>query len=281
MVVPIAMPTLAHALVTAPGATPSRWLLFLHGIFGTGGNWRTFARRLVTARPDWGAALVDLRMHGASQDFDRPHTLDAAADDLVALDAHIPGRVDAVLGHSFGGKVALAYVDRRAGQLEQAWILDAMPGARTDARGSEETVGVVRWLERAERTFASRDAFVQSMVDAGFERELSQWLAMNLRHSGEQYVFRLDLGAIRALLDDYFQRDLWPMLESPPGRARFHVVIGGRSPVFSPADRARVETIAADSGGRVRVHVLQDAGHWVHVDDPEGLYREVIAAIPP
>ena len=51
---------LSHALVTAPGQTPDRWMLFLHGILGSGANWRTVARKIVAARPQWGAVLVDL-----------------------------------------------------------------------------------------------------------------------------------------------------------------------------------------------------------------------------
>ena len=84
-------------------------MAFLHGILGSGANWRTFARRFVEAKPTWRAVLVDLRKHGASQDFPAPHTLVACADDLRALEKSI-GRFDGVLGHSFGGKVALELV---------------------------------------------------------------------------------------------------------------------------------------------------------------------------
>src|SRR4051812_24710793 len=60
-------PILAHTRVAAPGRTPERWLLVLHGIYGAGRNWGSIARRLVEARPEWGAVLVDLRMHGQSR----------------------------------------------------------------------------------------------------------------------------------------------------------------------------------------------------------------------
>src|SRR5437879_732681 len=102
---------LAHALVVAKERTPERWMLFLHGIFGRGGNWRTIAQRWVTAHPRWGAALVDLRMHGRSTGIRGPHTVAAAARDLRALEERLAGGVRGVLGHSFGGKVALAYLE--------------------------------------------------------------------------------------------------------------------------------------------------------------------------
>ncbi|RVW86292.1 hypothetical protein CK203_043225 [Vitis vinifera] len=33
------------------------------------------------------------------------------------------------------------------------------------------------------------------------------------------------------------------------------------------------EDLAADEGGGVEMHVLEDAGHWVHADNPDGLFR--------
>ena len=55
-----------HELIAAPGVTPQRYLLVLHGVFGSGANWRMFMRKLVARCPQWGAALVDVRGHGRS-----------------------------------------------------------------------------------------------------------------------------------------------------------------------------------------------------------------------
>ncbi len=265
-------PVLAHTLVTADGTTPQRAMLFLHGVFGSGTNWRSFARRFVAARPDWCAVLVDLRMHGASQGFAGPHTVAAAAADLDALAAALALPVRGVVGHSFGGKVALAYIARHAATLDEAWILDSMPGARPDGRGSETTLSVLAMLATLGDRFETREAFIDPLVRGGITRSVAGWLAMNLRAvpSGG-YALRIDRAAIRALLDDYFAQDFWPAIEHVPQSLAVHVVIGGRSQVFSPSDRARVEAIVAMRASHVFLHVLPEAGHWVHVDDPDGL----------
>src|SRR5688572_18839444 len=137
-----------HAFLSARGASPQRWLFFLHGILGSGTNWRSFAQRLVDQHPIWGAVLVDLRMHGASQGAPPPHSIEAAAEDLTHLEAVLPGPARGVLGHSFGGKVALAYLSRRGEALSHAFILDSMPGTRDGTFGSDLTVKVLALLRR-------------------------------------------------------------------------------------------------------------------------------------
>src|SRR5262245_3630298 len=119
MLAPSRMAQLSIQSVVAPDATPARFLLFLHGILGSGANWRTFARQVVAARPEWGALLVDLRLHGESVGFPPPHTVEAAAHDIVeALPAVLPAGATAagVVGHSFGGKVGIVL----AGELAEA-----------------------------------------------------------------------------------------------------------------------------------------------------------------
>lgn len=265
---------LNHVLVTAGEAKPAQWIYFLHGILGSGSNWRSFARQLVLERPQWGAVLVDLRMHGLSQHFVSPHTLATATADLLALEAALPGPVRGVVGHSFGGKVALLYAAERAQTLTHAFFLDSMPGARADFHGSESTLEVVDLLETFPPTFPDRKAFMKAVTEGGKSEPLAAWLAMNLERlpapEGDGYRLRLELPAIHAMLEDYFRADLWPLLESLPLTLRTDIVIGARSTVFLPPERARVVALAG-THPNLHVHVLANAGHWIHVDDPSGV----------
>lgn len=270
---------LAHSLVTAPGSAPRQWMLFLHGIFGSGDNWRSFAKRLVEARPAWGAVLVDLREHGRSLGFPPPHTLETAAQDLVSLEASLPGPVRGVLGHSFGGKVTLAYLQRHPENLGPVIVVDSAPGARPDGRGSESTMRVLRLLHESVGPFESRQAFVEKLSREGIEPGIAQFLAKNIERRDGGYFFKLDLAAIDSLLDDYFDQDLWPVLESPPASAKLTLVIGDRSDTLDAADRLRAEQASQKAPGRVKVEVVENAGHWVHVDAPERMYSILLGAV--
>ncbi len=255
-----------HQLVQAGGSDPSRWMLVLHGIYGAGANWRTFARKLTEAQPDLGCVLVDLRKHGRSQEAAPPHTVAAAAADLIELEGALAVQrrpVVAVCGHSFGGKVALQYAADRGSILESAWILDASPSPRPGAFDDpDNTVAdVLRLLESLPRQYSTRDDFVARIVEAGHPKMLGTWLAMNLEPEDRHYDLRLDLTAIRALLADYYATDLWPVVEAPP--TDLHFVAAGRSTALSADDRARLRALASD---RVHLHEIPTASHWLHID---------------
>jgi pimeloyl-ACP methyl ester carboxylesterase len=273
---------LHHALVTAPSLpaeAPTRWMFALHGILGSGTNLRSLAKRLAAACPDWGFILPDLRVHGLSQDALPPHTLAAAAADLHRLAAHLGLPIAGVLGHSFGGKVALAYLDqdRSAQPLDQAWILDASPSARPRGERAGATAAIVAMLAAMPQPLPSRERFVEIVAAHGHPRGIAEWLAMNLRRSDDGFRLRLDLDAVRALLDDYFTVDLWRVLEDGNRARELHMVLGGASDALDPADRARLKTL----GSRVHTHVLEGAGHWVHVDAPDALFALLAGALAP
>lgn len=55
-------------------------------------------------------------------------------------------------------------------------------------------------------------------------------------------------------------------------------IIGGKSITLSADDRARLSKLAAVDS-TLEVHVLERADHWVHVDDPDGLFAIVRSAL--
>ena len=65
----------------------------------------------------WRIALVDQRNHGRSAEvagFDPPHTMQAAAKDLMDLVQNNFGsqRLDMIVGHSLGGKSTLEFLSQ-------------------------------------------------------------------------------------------------------------------------------------------------------------------------
>src|SRR6185437_9643959 len=100
---------------------------------------RSFAKKLVDAKPgELRAVIVDLRNHGESHgaDLAPPHTVEACADDVTELIAELtdasvrpPSAVEArsgrsrvtVVGHSYGGKVALQLARAHPDVVDEVW----------------------------------------------------------------------------------------------------------------------------------------------------------------
>jgi pimeloyl-ACP methyl ester carboxylesterase len=199
-----------------------------------------------------------------------------AARDVADTAAALPVPVTAVVGHSFGGKVALALPEVLP-SLADVLTLDSAPGPRLDARGSEATVRVLSMLGELQGPFASREDFVAQVEARGQARMLAQWLAMNLERTERGFALRLSLPRITALLDDYFEVDLWPRVEAAArGEGpRVHLVIATRSRVYEHDQRVRAHALEAAAQGRVTVDLVE-AGHWLHVEAPDGV-AEVLA----
>ena len=276
---------------------PPRVAVFLHGILGSAKNWYSFARRLAQTMPGWRCVLVDLRHHGDSQTTERPDTLRACAADVDVLVRHLGIAPQAVIGHSFGGKVALVYArDFRPEGLRDVWVLDANPSARDpharsandqddqDDRDEHEVVRVLAALRDVPLPVVSRASLTALLGARGFSPQFAAWMTTNLapRPDGG-FGWRFDLEGVTRLLEDYFVEDLWPFCASvePAGPLRLHMLRGARSDRFRAQDIARLE--ALDHAGHLRLWVLENAGHWVHVDAPEVLsawLRETLTAGP-
>lgn len=249
---------------------PEQFAFVLHGVFGSGANFRLFMRNLAKERPDWGFVLVDLRGHAGSLGAAPPHSIEAMASDLDQTERALGLPIRGVVGHSLGGKVALAYAELRRGELDQVWSLDSQPGTRDASDGSTTDV-VLELLEALPARFPSRQAFADAVVAAGQPKAIASWLAMNVERDGDGWRLSLDLPAIRQILDDYWARDLWPELAATDSRRALHVVMGGASFVWREGDRGRLEALAAQE--RLELHVFEGAGHWIHVEAGEALRK--------
>lgn len=295
---------LAHQAVQQEGARGTAYVL--HGVLGSGNNFRSFVLRLTRERPEWRFVLVDLRHHGRSVGAEPPNTIEACVQDLLELSGALGTLPEIVIGHSFGGKVALAYarhlsrvesipgaapdvgnhlesipdggkarvesipdIETARAALQQVWALDSNPGAQKPGPDNQ-VLRVMAALRATSGPFPTRQAAVDALtMGRGLSTGLAQWLVTNLERRGDELVWRYDLDAIEELLEDYFREDLWDYLEAARGAPEHHLLVAERSDRWTGAIRDRVRHLPPSAS--VRLHELPDAGHWVHVDNPTGL----------
>ena len=267
-----------HIEVLPREGTPRYTALVLHGILGSARNWRAVAQRLADDLGDWRFVLPDQRNHGESHGAPLPHDVEACSGDLLRLERLLDRPFDAVIGHSFGGKVALSLADIHD-TLRVCWVLDTWPGTGPPGRDRAEQdvdrlIEVLHTLPMPVRQRADVAVF---LVQAGFAPAVGRWMRTNIRRREGALRWHFDLDAAQEMVASYWATDLWPVLEQPPPGTRIHVLRAERNDRWDAATIARLEQAAEHD--RVACPVLRDAGHWVHVDAPDALHALLLASL--
>ncbi|MEO3473917.1 alpha/beta fold hydrolase [Roseomonas sp. CAU 1739] len=245
---------------TEAGEGPA--LVLLHGLFGAGQNWGGIRRALA---PRYRVLTPDLRNHGAS-----PR---AAAMDYAAMAADIAETMDAagvaraaVLGHSMGGKVAMALALAHPDRVERLVVADIAPVRyRPALRGYMDAMQALPLHPGLTRRDA--DAHLAATIP---EPGIRAFLLQSLRFEAEPPAWRLGLAELAAAM---------PVIEDfvpPPGATyggQVLVMAGERSGYVRPEHHAAFQALFP----AVTFATIPKAGHWLHSENPPGF----LAALEP
>ena len=240
-------------------------MLVLHGLFGSSSNWRGVTRQLASSHT---VHSVDLRNHGASPWADSMDYV-AMADDVLQLMDRLDLQRPAVLGHSMGGKTAMALALRHPQRMGRLIVVDIAPVSYADTltpfaeamRGAD----VVAAATRAEVQARLRQAVPDPAV--------VPFLMQNLVMHNDHFDWRLNLMGISASMTQLcgFPSEL---LGARYG-GRVAVIAGEHSDYVTEADGVEFRPMFP----RVSVEVIEDAGHWVHADQPDAFLARVRHAL--
>lgn len=263
--------------------------VLLHGILGSRKNWGSFARRLAKEFPSWQFLLVDLRCHGDSASIKKRgrHSVASAALDVLKLVGQLRLTPRVLVGHSFGGKVALSMVEQAAKPFARpvkVWVLDATPGkVRPGGDGEDHPAELIAFLASMPKQVSSKREVVRALVQEGFSNDVAQWVVTNLRQTSphgasmSSFSWAFDLNGIAEMYKSYEETNLWNVVDGVPQGVHVNFLRAERSlHRWALEDIRRIhaaEDFASNEGGGVEMHVLEDAGHWVHADNPDGLFK--------
>ena len=246
------------------GAVEQRCLI-IHGIMGSSQNWLGATRRLRRLFPQWSFKLVDLPGHGDS-------AASASKPDLVAIAERIYQDLESeawtptiLVGHSFGGKTVMELSTHYTASALSIWLLDAPIGADVTVTGSDTIrmiLDVVDDLPQPE----SRDAVLARFLKAGLPESIGQWMTTNVRRLRDGFEWKIAPDFVRAALADYLQRSYWSAVEVPNSAHSFYLVLAGRSDWWRGGIERRLRKLS-----NVHLYPLARSGHWVHIDDLDGL----------
>lgn len=102
---------------------------------------------------------------------------------------------------------------------------------------------------------------------AGFSTPIARWVTTNLRPAGSDLRWGFDLEGISEMYASYESTCMWDLLQQPPQGLRLDFVRAeGSSFRWSAAEQALIQQHGHG------VHALANSGHWVHSDNPDGLF---------
>ena len=239
-------------------------IILIHGLFGSGANWRSVAREL---SEDHIVYLLDLRNHGASPHFPS-HTYVELASDIQEL-VISEGLQDYILcGHSMGGKAVMVnalmsdmFVDN---QLRGIVIYDIAPIPYEHSH-SDNLAALMALDLSAIESRADADKKLKASIPDNATR---LFLLQSLAKDGNMFYWKLNLPVLKDYMADIIgfptglvvdKQCIIPALFLYGGNSSFvkndyHQVINQ----FFP---------------NARLEKLENASHWVHIDERDKLIK--------
>jgi lipase len=228
------------------GPADGRPVLALHGVTGHGARYRVFAEGLPGVR----VHAVDLRGHGRSP-WTPPWRIEQHVADLVGvLDGPGLDRVP-VIGHSFGGAIAVHLARTAPERVERLVLLDPAIG-----------LGTQRMLEQAEAARAD-ESFPD--LDTARADRAQRWeglsadaeLAEHLVPDGDRLRYRYCQSAVVVAWSEMAR----PAVR-PPAGTRTLLLPATKADFVDPA---WVEACRAELGDALTVAEI-DAGHMLYLE---------------
>ncbi len=236
-------------------------VLMLHGLFGSGMNWRSIAQRLAARHRVY---TLDLRNHGDSPPADAMDYPAIAEDVRAFLDAHRLAPV-AVLGHSMGGKAAMTLALSHPQRVERLIIVDVAPVAYP-----HDYDGILEALIRLDvATLQSRREADQRLARFITDPRLRGFLLHNLRQGANGWRWRINLAEIQANMEAITGFSSPPQGRVYPGKVLF--IRGERSPYVATEYHGSIERLFPQA----QIHTIEAAGHWLHAEKPTAFMATV------
>jgi len=232
-------------------------VIILHGLLGSLDNWQTIAKALSETYRVW---VIDQRNHGRSPHSDQM-SYDVLAADLLEFMARHDMEHAHIVGHSMGGKVAMAFALEHGDKTGQLIVVDIAPvWYEGDHIPILEAMMAVPLKDMTERSQV--ETFLEGRIRSTAVRQL---MLKNLGRDQDGFFWKPD---VQVLFREYRKlMDFDTHGKTFSGKTSF--IRGEKSDYIHPADFSAYQAIFPAA----QLYTIPDAGHWIHADQPQAFLK--------
>ena len=228
--------------------------IILHGFLGMGDNWKTHAKNL--SQKEYCVHLVDQRNHGRSFWSDK-FDYDVMVNDLLQYLNHHGINQCVVLGHSMGGKTAMAFALNYPDRVQKLIIADIAP--KYYAPHHQRILAGLSTLNLEE--VSSRKAAAEHLKNFIPEAGTRQFLLKNLYWVSEGKLgLRINVAVLKNAAEA-----VGAAIQS---QKQYHqptlFLYGENSNYINPM----TDTEILKYFPKAEIIEIEGAGHWLHAEKP-------------
>lgn len=235
-------------------------LIILHGLFGSSDNWQTHAKRFSDY---FQVILVDQRNHGHT-DWSDEFDYDLLAADLHELITDLNLQKVNLLGHSMGGKTVMRYAQLYPDTIEKMIIVDM--GIKTYPLHHQQILKGIDVVNAS--PMDSRSAAEAILLPFVPENGTRQFLMKNLYWIEKgKLAWRMNVKVL--------EKEMPNILKAIPDQevlVQTLFIRGALSNYILDEDIPAIEDQFPDSS----FVTIENAGHWIHAEQPEEFMNAVL-----
>lgn len=237
-------------------------LIIMHGLYGSSSNWRSLGNQYATTRR---VHLIDLRNHGRSPWYNE-HNYLAMSDDIAHyVLSHDLMKYD-LLGHSMGGKVAMANALMNPQHVGKLIVADISPIHYVDNEHELLIAAMKQTLTHHPQNRNEADSAMSHYIQNPALRQFFlQNLVIDSSTDGVTKArWRLNLDILESHLPQILGFPL-NQLPNEPFNAPALFIHGARSDYVLPQHHKDIYHLFPSA----QITTIDNASHWLHVQKPD------------
>ena len=233
----------------------------LHGLFGSGRNWHTFAISLKEKFKIW---TLDARNHGGSF-----HSISMSyqemAEDVISFFNKNGLEKVILLGHSMGGKIAMQVALSFPKRILALIVADISPVKYTNINKQHQLVKFMRELKLPEGI--TRSEIEKILAKKIKDKRLCSFMMTNLIFEKNKFKWRIGLDGIGLSLLELYN---FPLQENIfLGPTKF--ICADNSDYIIEGHHQMIRSLFPKSS----ITTIKESGHWLHFEKPDA-FKKII-----